>query len=200
MSDDSATGRNEVQLPLPLIRQDDYRQLIELLLSRETDLTPEQVESHVMVLYQIGLGPILRVLSQLKPTTASRVLKQISKDFEFMAKQFDLASGATETALQDEQPLSVQSLSRKNVTVIRREVAILRRLLSTDRTIKLSELLELLQDKHQLPDATLTANLDRMANDGRLLRPSKGYYTKGPRTREYLSELERELARRGEDE
>ena len=160
-------------------------------------IEPARARARILALYQMGLGAWVRALKEAHPEITGGLIERLIADLRSVSPdaQSQVAGlGPRSAAARQSQPIAV---SGKDDAVLKREIAVLEALIRSDRLMKFHDLYSWVTDTEPgLKGPTLTANLNRLADDGVIARPRKGYYGASPRTRDYLAALKDELLAR----
>lgn len=184
----SARGAAPSQKALPAY--DERAQLGELLRQLEAgEIEPDRVVRRLKMLFHSGIGGIARALAVLDGNAARDVAEHLRQGVGALIDELGEASGAVG------EPVSLQArLRNKSREVLLREQVIMRKLTSTDGELASKDILaEVRTREPAMPQATLTAHLDRMLDDLVLVRDRKGWYRGSQLSKEYLQAIASEL-------
>ncbi|MEO1282529.1 MAG: hypothetical protein AAFV69_12425 [Pseudomonadota bacterium] len=195
--DDQGVEAGRSQPPLPFGSAKEHSDFLDILAQLEAGtITPEAAQRRVMMLYQMGIGALIRALGEARPDVVSPLVGKLSVDLSAISQQYGGGDPAKE--VKRPQRSATARLKSKSDDILRRERTLLVALSKSDRSFPLSELVEAVHDVE--PDVkapALTANLDRLAKSNAIDRPSKGYYSATPASRAYLLSIEDEMEKRG---
>ncbi|MEL7048012.1 MAG: hypothetical protein AAFO75_03465 [Pseudomonadota bacterium] len=196
--DKPSTGGGHAQPPLPFGNAKEHGDFLDVLAQLEAgSITPEVAQRRVMVLYQMGMGAMIRALGEARPEVVSQLVDKLSLDLNEISKKYGDGGAVSMDALKPQRSGSVR-LKSKSDDILKRERTLLIALLKSNQSYPLSELVD---EVHKVEPGVkapaLTANLDRLAKAKAIDRPSKGYYASTPASRAYLASIESEMEARG---
>ena len=110
-----------MQYPLPYVGAKEHAEFLDVLSLLEAgDLTPEQAQSRVMAIYQIGIGAWIRALGETRPNLVSGVVGRLMKDLDGITTHYDPA--ATGTAAPRGKASAFRLTAKTNETLLRERI------------------------------------------------------------------------------